>query len=285
MNPLYQSGAVVVVLLVVILVTGVYLLLFYRLSAPYASVADLQEQVWLGRWIRAMHRYAADAGVVAIGIHALRMLAERRSWGPRALAWISGLVLTAVFVISGWTGYVMVWDAHGELLAREGARLLDMVPVFSSPLSRTFMGEGPLPSAFFFLNLFAHVALPVGLLLVLWIHVSRVARPVLKPPRALTWSLLVALAVISVAMPAPLAPAADALSMPERVPIDVLYSFWLPFAARTAAGITLALFGTIGLVAVAVPWWSRPRRESRPALSSVNERLCTGCEQCYEDCP
>jgi ferredoxin len=73
--------------------------------------------------------------------------------------------------------------------------------------------------------------------------------------------------------------------MPEQVPIDVLYSFWLPFAARTAAGITLALFGVMGLVAVTVPWWSKPRRENRLTISSVNERLCTGCEQCYEDCP
>ena len=38
-NPLYHSGAIVVALLLVLLATGLYLLVFYRLGAPWASVA------------------------------------------------------------------------------------------------------------------------------------------------------------------------------------------------------------------------------------------------------
>jgi len=41
LNPLYRSGALVVALFVVLLVTGVYLLFFYRLGAPYQSVAAI----------------------------------------------------------------------------------------------------------------------------------------------------------------------------------------------------------------------------------------------------
>ncbi len=48
-NPLYHSGALVVALLLVVLVTGIYLLFFYRIGAPFASVARITEQVWLGR--------------------------------------------------------------------------------------------------------------------------------------------------------------------------------------------------------------------------------------------
>jgi ferredoxin len=36
---------------------------------------------------------------------------------------------------------------------------------------------------------------------------------------------------------------------------------------------------------VAVPWLTRPRGEQLPAPASVNERACTGCEQCVLDCP
>ncbi|NIP14161.1 MAG: hypothetical protein GWN02_29880, partial [Gemmatimonadetes bacterium] len=118
------SGTIVVGLLVVLLVTGLYLLLFYRIGAPYASVARITEQAWLGRWIRRLHRYASDAAVVAVVVHAFRMFAQGRSWGPRALAWVSGLVLLFVLFVCGWTGYVMVWDVQAQLLAVEGARFL-----------------------------------------------------------------------------------------------------------------------------------------------------------------
>ena len=117
-NPLYHSGALVVALLLVVLVTGIYLLFFYRIGAPFASVARITDQVWLGRWIRGLHRYASDAAVVAAAVHALRLFAQGRSWGPRTLAWVSGPILLFVVFICGWTGYVMVWDVQGQVLAR-----------------------------------------------------------------------------------------------------------------------------------------------------------------------
>ncbi|MEX0891234.1 MAG: hypothetical protein WEB88_03615, partial [Gemmatimonadota bacterium] len=102
-NPLYHSGALTVALLVVLIVTGLYLLLFYRIGAPYASVDAITAQSWSGRWIRGVHRFASDAAVVAAAVHAFRLYAQRRTWGPRALAWVSGLVLLAVIFVSGWT--------------------------------------------------------------------------------------------------------------------------------------------------------------------------------------
>lgn len=167
--------------LLLLLITGVWLLLFYRVGAPWASVARVTANPWTGNWVRGLHRYASDVAVVAALIHAFRMFAQGRHWGPRALAWVSGLFLLGMVFVSGWTGYVMVWDSFGRELALEGARLLDALPVLSEPVSRAFAGEHALPSAFFFLNLFAHIAVPLGLGLGLWLHVSRVARPTLLP--------------------------------------------------------------------------------------------------------
>ena len=116
-NPLYHSGALVVLSFIILLVTGVYLLLFYRIGSPYESVARITAQPLAGRWIRTLHRYASDLAVMAAAVHALRMFVQRRTWGPRAQAWISGLVLLLVFFICGWTGYVMVWDLQAQLLA------------------------------------------------------------------------------------------------------------------------------------------------------------------------
>ena len=116
---------------------------------------------------------------------------------------MSGLFLFGAGLVCAWTGFVMAWDTFGERLAIEGGRLLDVLPIFSEPLSRIFAGDGPVPSAFFFVNLFVHIALPLGLGAGLWLHVSRLARPVLLPPRRLMWAMIGALTIASVLLPAP----------------------------------------------------------------------------------
>lgn len=284
-NPLYHSGVITAALFVVLLITGLYLVFVYRLGAPYESVARLDAQPWLGGWIRTLHRYASDAAVIAAVVHAFRMFAQGRSWGPRALAWVTGVILFGVVMLCGWTGYVMVWDVQGQVMAQAGARLFEALPIFSEPISRAFMGDRPLPDAFFFLNLFAHIAVPIGLGLVLWLHVSRVARPVLLPPRRLMWTGLALLFALSVAWPAPLGPQADLLRLPPAAPYDLFYVFWLPLALAWPAWAFLALAGVLSAAVMAVPWLSRPPIERRPGKSFVDERLCTGCEQCFLDCP
>lgn len=285
LNPFYHSGTLVVALLIVLLLTGLYLLLFYRVGSPYESMVRIQEQVWLGRWIRSLHRFAADASIVAIAVHALKMFAQARSWGPRLLAWVTGSVLLLVFLVCGWTGYVMVWDVQAQVLAMEGARILDVLPILSEPISRTFVGERPLPSAFFFMNLFLHVALPIGLGLLLWLHVARVARARLLPPRRLTWGVVGLLTAASILWPVSMAPEADLFRLPQEAPYDFFYAFWLPLSQALPPVAVWAVALTFGLALLLVPLWAKPRRERRPPPSVVNERLCTGCEQCVHDCP
>ena len=43
-----------------------------------------------------------------------------------------------------------------------------------------------------------------------------------------------------------------------------------------------AILVTLGVV---VPWLTRPKVSALPAPAVENERTCTGCEQCWEDCP
>ena len=284
-NPLYHSGPLVVALLAVLLLTGLYLVLFYRIGSPYASVMRLTGQAWTGRWIRGLHRFASDAAIVAAAIHALRLFLQGRSWGPRTLAWISGLVLLALIFVCGWTGYVMVWDLQGQVLAQEGARLMDLLPLFSEPISRAFVGERPIPAAFFFLNLFLHIALPIGLGVVLWIHVSRVARPVLLPPRGLLWGVIGALFAVSVVWPIGATPAADLFRSADSAPYDWFYAFWLPLSQPLLPWVVWTGGAAVACVLLLVPVWSRPPAALRPPPSFVDEHRCTGCEQCYVDCP
>lgn len=284
-NPLYHSGALVVACLLILTATGLYLLLFYRISAPYESVERITSQAFAGRWIRTLHRYVSDAAVVAAAVHALRMMVQNRTWGPRALAWFSGVGLFGVFLFCGWTGFVMVWDTQGHLLAMEGARLLDALPVFSEPVGRAFVGETAMPRAFFFMNLFAHIAIPVGILVLLSVHVSRLARSSLMPPKPLFRGFLAVFVLVSILVPVALDPEADLLRVPADFGLDVFYNFWLPLSRGVPTGVVWLVLLSVLTAALMVPFITRPRAEAAPEPSWVNPRFCTGCEQCYHDCP
>jgi len=283
-NPLYQSGTIVVAMFLVLIATGLWLLLFYRVGEPWGSVARLTANPWIGNWVRGLHRYASAAAIVATVLHALRMVAQHRFWGPRALAWLSGIVLVGLVLVLGWTGYVMVWDSFGQRLAIEGARFLDALPILSEPIGRAFTGERAIPGAFFFLNLFVHVALPLGLGLVLWVHVSRLARPTLLPPKRLGWSIVGLLTAVAVLWPLSMAPVADPFYRPATVPADYFYAFWLPFSRGIPANAAWLGGGLLVLGLLLVPRLSRGERSRRPP-SVVDEAICTGCWQCFHDCP
>jgi len=284
-NPLHQSGSIAVALLTLLILTGLYLLVVYRVSAPWESVARLQADPWIGRWMRGVHRYASDALVVAVAAHVLRMFAQARGWGARTLAWTSGVLLLFLLLISGWTGFVMVWDTFGAQLAMAGARLFDALPILSEPVGRTFAGDREIPSAFFFLNLFLHVALPLGAGVGIWLHVSRIARPTLLPPRPLMWGIGLGLLALALFVPAPLPPEADPFHYTATVPLNLFYAFWLPLASSLPVWAAWAgAVATLG-VALAIPRLTRRPREGSWSPSVVDPRLCTGCEQCPKDCP
>jgi ferredoxin len=284
-NPLYQSGALAVVLLVVVSATGLYLIFYYRIGAPWESVERITEQVWVGRWIRGLHRYASDALLLTVGTHAVRMFAQGRTWGPRALAWLSGVVLTGLVLLCGWTGYVMVWDVQAQALAVAGARMLDALPLFSEPISRTFVGESAMPGQFFFLNLFVHIAVPVGMGLVLWVHVAHVARPTLVPPRRVWLTAVLSLLALALFWPVDMAPRADLLRLPGSVPLDLFYGIWLPLVQALPGWAGLTTLAALAAFLLSIPLWIRPPVDRRPPASTVDERLCTGCVQCSLDCP
>lgn len=284
LNPLHQSGTVAIAAFLVLIATGLYLFLFYRIGEPYESVRRIDREIPGGSWVRTVHTYAADLAIVAAAVHAVKMFLGGRAFGPRTRAWLSGIALVGLTLVCGWTGQVMAWDLQGQVVAVELTKLLDLLPIFSLPLGRAFSGLGPVPGSFYFMNLFLHVCLPLGLALGLWIHVAHLARPVLLPPPRLLAGVLVALAAVSALLPVPLAPPADLLAIPRDVPVDLFYNFWLPLAWRTTPAGHAALWALATCLVVSVPWWWHKRRP-RPAPSRVDPELCTGCTTCYLDCP
>ncbi len=284
-NPFYRSGTLAIGLLFILLGTGFYLLFFYSVSSPYKSLVEIHNQVWLGRWIRSLHRYSTDAALVAVFFHVLQLLAQGKTWGPRTLAWVSGVLLLCALCISTWTGYVMVWDTHGQLVALSGLKMLSAVPFVGSGMVHAFSGEKPLPSSFFFMNLFLHVAIPLGMLFGMWIHTARLARTKWYPIRSIFWGSSIALLLLSVVWPATLAPEANLLRRLGQVPTDWWYNFWVPLQELTSPGFVLSITIASLLLLGSIPWWWKPLKSRRPMISVVDENGCTGCTQCARDCP
>ena len=283
-NPLYQSGTIAVALLLVLIVTGLWLVLFYRIAAPWESVARITGDRWTGSWVRGVHRYASAAAVVATVVHAVRVLVQRRTWGPRALAWLSGVVLLGLVLLCGVTGFVLVWDEFGRALAVESARILDALPILSEPVSRAFLGERPVRPTFFFLTLFVHLTVPLAIGLALWLHVSRLARPTLLPPRRLSAAVLALLLAAALVLPPGLDPEGTAFSLPGRLTVDGLYAWWLPVTSALSPGAVWLLGLAVAVPLLLVPRWTRPAPAERPP-SWVDEAICVGCRQCGWDCP
>jgi coenzyme F420-reducing hydrogenase delta subunit/Pyruvate/2-oxoacid:ferredoxin oxidoreductase delta subunit len=62
-------------------------------------------------------------------------------------------------------------------------------------------------------------------------------------------------------------------------------ALWLPLTERLPPGVVWTAMLAAALAAVLVPRLTRRPREGRLHPSVVDPRLCTGCNQCPQDCP
>lgn len=285
-NPLYKSGTFAASMMFLLIISGLFLIFFYRISAPFESIVNIQNKIILGKFVRSFHRYVSDVTIIALFFHILRMIVEGKTWGPRFLAWTSGVVLLFMFLLSGWTGYVMVWDRHGQMLAIAGAKMVDSLGLFTEPLMRTFTGAYPVQSSFFFMNLFLHVAIPLGMIGGLWLHTSKLARSVWwfesKRTAQVTIGILIIWALI---VSAPIASPPDLLKNYGIEPTDLFFNFWLPLISSNNAKIFLIIFLLVLIFLFSMTFWWRPLGFAKIEKSKHDQLRCEGCRQCEEDCP
>jgi ferredoxin len=284
-NPFYRTGTISILLLVIIIVTGLYLLFFYRLTAPYESVVEMSKEWWLGGWIRSLHRYASDFAVVFVFIHVVRMFAEKKHYGARTLAWISGVFCLFFLFGLGWTGFVLVWDRQGQELAVIGAQLLSLIPIFENVITRSFSGITPLGSSFFFMNLFLHVAVPLGMVIALWIHTSRLNQPRWVPEKKYSWYVVGFLILYSLLNPVDISSKANLFLIRETFYVDIYYNLMIIFHDFASSKYTLFFFILPFLLLIFVPYLFAPKKEEQNPKAQTDQKRCEGCQQCYEDCP
>ncbi len=210
------------------------------------------------------------------------MLLNGRFGGNVTLAWLTGVILVGISLAEGLTGYFLVWDQQAQIIARELFRALDILPIFGEPLSRSLLSQSSMSNMLFFIMLFFHIMAAIGILVFVWLHVNRVARPRLAPPKPLLYATLILTALVSVVWPAKSNLQADLDAIPTQVNLDLFYLFWVPAQQIIGPVGALTLFGIGFLVVFTLPYWLRRRATPAPI---VNLDFCNGCRQCYEDCP
>ncbi|MCC7012503.1 MAG: cytochrome b N-terminal domain-containing protein [Planctomycetes bacterium] len=96
----------------VTLVTGVLLMFYYKPhpSAAYDSIKDIVYVVPTGRFIRNIHRWAANVMVVTVLLHMARVFFTASYRAPREFNWLTGMALLAVTLGLSFTGYLLPWD-------------------------------------------------------------------------------------------------------------------------------------------------------------------------------
>ena len=94
------------------LVTGILLMFYYKPypDVAYLSMKDIHFVVPTGRFIRNIHRWAANVMVVGVFLHMARVFFTGGYRPPREFNWIIGMALLAVTLGMSFTGYLLPWD-------------------------------------------------------------------------------------------------------------------------------------------------------------------------------
>lgn len=284
-NPIVQLGTLGWFLFWIVTASGIYVYVFFDTGVTQAweSLERLSRNQWyLGGVMRSLHRYASDALVVVVIVHLVREFALDRMRGNRWFPWVTGVPLLWFMYACGVTGYWLVWDELAQYVAIATTEWIDSVGIFAEPIARNFLGSDSLSGRFFTLVIYMHIALPLLMLLFMWVHIQRHAHARVNPPRVLALGTLASLVALSYIWPAHSQAPANLDRVPFSLGFDWFYLTLYPLLGKVD-GATMWLVVTGASVLLALLPWMPPLRKAAPAKVDLGN--CNGCSRCFADCP
>ena len=290
-NPLYYTGGLSNLFLTVLVLSGIFLFLYYvpSFNDAYISVQFITATVPYGVIIRGVHRYAADGFMIAVLLHFFRNWFTDRFRFSRDEPWISGMMLLLFTGFLGVTGYVLVWDARSQLIVALTGRTLGAVPWVGGWLQSEWQGSAGISNLLLPRMLYLHVGLAVLLYILLWWHYVRIRHPKVWPPAVWTLFSLGLVFLLTGLLPATSQPVARPETVPQTLTVDWL--FLLPYVALKVMSpiVLLALAVVIVVYGLYIPYQLPETTHALgirdSGIAQVIDANCTGCELCYYDCP
>jgi len=286
LNPLRHLGALTIFFLWIVLISGIWVTIFFHTSVvgAFESVEYMTiEQWYLGGVMRSLHRYASDAAIVTLVLHILKEFVFDRYRSARWFSWVTGVPLLWMIIPLGITGYWLVWDQLALYVALISSEMLDALPIFTDSMARNFLSVEALSDRFFTLMAFTHIiGLPIFLVFAIWLHVFRITRPKINPPRKVMIGALLSMLALSFIYPALSQGKADPALVPESLALDWYYLMIYPLLNYWPPATVWALLIGFSLLICVAPWLPPARK---PAVVRIDLDNCNGCERCVEDCP
>ena len=160
-------------------VTGVILAMYYDPSATraYESVRYITNEVFLGEFVRGMHKWGSSVMVILVFLH----MARTFFWGaykyPRELNWVIGVVLLILTLFFSFTGYLLPFDQRSFWATTVGVAINGTGPLIG-PYLNDFLRAGPefgvtTLARFYALHM---LVLPAAIIAMIGAHLYLVAR-------------------------------------------------------------------------------------------------------------
>lgn len=250
-NPMFLLGPLLYYFWMITVVSGVVLMIWYEptTTGAFSSIDRIQHEVPLGWLIRGLHKYAADGVIVTIILRIYRMYFLGEYKKPGELSWILGFLGLILAMISGITGYLLIWNQRAFWAAKTVLTVpvyFDEIPVlgpmgFGSMIAYIFLG-GPAVGQATITRFYAlHFGISLVLLILIEVFFQRTRRKRINMSLLPMILFLVMLVVISYVLPAESGRRAD----PTRTPLPIL-SDWYFLALYQYVKYTPPLWAGLG---------------------------------------
>jgi quinol-cytochrome oxidoreductase complex cytochrome b subunit len=144
-NPFYALGPIFYLVWMIVIATGCILIIWYipTKAAAFSSILNIQDKIPFGGLIRGMHKYGADAMIIAATMRLYRMFLMADYKPGKELNIAIGLVTLLLSMYSGLTGYLLIWNQRAFWATKVFATFptyMDQFPVmgdFYQPLVKS----------------------------------------------------------------------------------------------------------------------------------------------------
>src|ERR1700744_314828 len=126
-------------------VTGVFLAMYYRpdpSGGAYESIRYVTNDVFLGQFVRGMHKWGSSVMVILVFLHMGRTFFFGAYKYPRELNWVIGVVILILTMTMAFTGYLLPFDQRSYWASIVGININGTGPIVGPYLS-DFLRAGP----------------------------------------------------------------------------------------------------------------------------------------------